>query len=100
MYCYYGTVLYDEVLFVVYCNNFYFIFVNLQSNSIANAIYMGKWYKYDVKSRKALISIMEQSKKTITLTAGKVLEISVVTFTMVKLKFGKPSKYFLYCFRF
>ncbi|XP_064212452.1 odorant receptor Or1-like [Tribolium castaneum] len=65
MYCYYGTVLYDE------------------SNSIASAIYMGTWYEYDVKSRKALINLMERSKKPIHLRAGKVLEMSVETFTMI-----------------
>nr|XP_015839868.1 PREDICTED: odorant receptor 46a, isoform A-like [Tribolium castaneum] len=80
MYCYYGTVLYDE------------------SNSIASAIYMGTWYEYDVKSRKALINLMERSKKPIHLRAGKVLEMSVETFTMVNVTFTVPVFGLLYIF--
>jgi hypothetical protein len=47
---------------------------------------MGEWYKYDVASRKALIILMERSKKPMIVTAGKILDLSLVTFTTVKLK--------------
>ncbi|RZC32666.1 7tm 6 domain containing protein, partial [Asbolus verrucosus] len=64
IYCYYGTVLFEE------------------SNTLTNAIYMGRWYEYDVKSRKALVILMERSKKPILITAGTILDVSVGTFTM------------------
>jgi hypothetical protein len=54
-----------------------------QSNNLASAVYMGKWYEYDIKSRKALIILMERSKKPIIITAGKMLDLSLVTFTTV-----------------
>lgn len=44
---------------------------------------MGTWYDYDIKSKKALIILMERSKRPITLSAGKILEMSLDTFTMV-----------------
>nr|XP_015839893.1 PREDICTED: odorant receptor Or1-like [Tribolium castaneum] len=65
LYSYYGTLLYDE------------------SNSLTNAIYMGRWYEYDIKSKKALIVIMERSKKPMIVTAGKILDLSLVTFTTI-----------------
>jgi hypothetical protein len=44
---------------------------------------MGNWYRYDLKSRKALLVLMERSKKPVIITAGKVLDLSLVTFTTV-----------------
>ncbi|XP_044258924.1 odorant receptor 94b-like [Tribolium madens] len=64
-YCYYGTILYEE------------------SNSLNDAVYMGNWYKYDVKSRKSLIILMERTKKPSIVSAGKVLHLSLVTFTTI-----------------
>ncbi|RZB40832.1 7tm 6 domain containing protein, partial [Asbolus verrucosus] len=51
------------------------------SNSLTNAIYMGQWYDYDVKSKRALITLMERSKVPITVTSGKILDLSLTTFT-------------------
>lgn len=45
---------------------------------------MGQWYKYDLKSRNALIILMERSKKPMIVTAGKILDLSLVTFTTVR----------------
>ncbi|RZC35895.1 uncharacterized protein BDFB_003881 [Asbolus verrucosus] len=67
LYCYYGSTLIEE------------------SNNLANAIYMGKWYDYDAKSKKGLIMLMERSKKPMTVTAGKILDLSLVTFTTLPL---------------
>ncbi|KAJ3666963.1 hypothetical protein Zmor_002379 [Zophobas morio] len=64
-YCYYGTILYEE------------------SNSLSNAIYMGNWYDYDINSKKDLIFLMERSKRPISVTAGKILDLSVDTFVMI-----------------
>jgi hypothetical protein len=54
-----------------------------QSNDLITAVYMGSWYEYDIKSRKALITLMERSKNPITITVGKILNLSLATFTMV-----------------
>nr|XP_015839871.1 PREDICTED: odorant receptor 85b-like [Tribolium castaneum] len=64
-YCYYGTNLSEEC------------------DKITTSVYMGKWYKYDVKSRKALILLMERSKKPTIVSAGKILDLSVETFTTI-----------------
>ncbi|RZC41684.1 7tm 6 domain containing protein [Asbolus verrucosus] len=51
------------------------------SNALTNSIYMGNWYEYDIKSRKALITLMERSKIPMKVTAGKILDLSLETFT-------------------
>ncbi|RZC40935.1 7tm 6 domain containing protein, partial [Asbolus verrucosus] len=63
LYSYYGTTLFEE------------------SNTLTDAIYMGHWYEYDINSKKALIVLMERSKKPMIVTAGKILDLSLVTFT-------------------
>jgi hypothetical protein len=40
------------------------------SRDLITAVYMGSWYEYDIKSRKALIILMECSKNPITITVG------------------------------
>ncbi|XP_063912011.1 odorant receptor Or1-like [Zophobas morio] len=64
-YCYYGTALYEE------------------SNTLTNAIYTAKWYDYDPRSKKALIILMERSKKPIVVTAGRILDLSLDTFIKI-----------------
>lgn len=44
---------------------------------------MSQWYEYDIKSRKALIILMERAKRPLTITAGKLLNLSLETFMMV-----------------
>jgi hypothetical protein len=46
---------------------------------------MGNWYEYDIKSQKDLALLMERAKRPIVVTCGKILDLSVVTFTMVDL---------------
>ncbi|XP_023310033.1 odorant receptor Or1-like [Anoplophora glabripennis] len=65
LYCYSGTLLYEE------------------SNSVINAIYMSEWYTYDEKSKKALLTLMERAKRPIKVTAGKLLDLSLATFTAI-----------------
>nr|XP_015840912.1 PREDICTED: odorant receptor Or1-like isoform X3 [Tribolium castaneum] len=67
LYSYYGTILYEE------------------NQTLTNAVYMGKWYNYDTKSRKALVILMERSKRPMLVTAGKILDLSLETFTTVKM---------------
>ncbi|KAJ3666961.1 hypothetical protein Zmor_002379 [Zophobas morio] len=64
-YCYYGTVLYEE------------------SDSLTNADYIGNWYDYDAESKKDLILLLERSQRPIVVTAGKILDLSVTTFTTI-----------------
>ncbi|RZB40583.1 7tm 6 domain containing protein [Asbolus verrucosus] len=54
-----------------------------ESNNLTKAIYMSQWYEYDVKSRKALIILMESSQKPVIVTAGKILDVSLETFGIV-----------------
>ncbi|RZC38331.1 7tm 6 domain containing protein [Asbolus verrucosus] len=65
LYCYYGTILYEE------------------SNTLTDAIYMGKWYEYDMKSQKVLLTLIERSKRPMIVTAGKILDLSLQTFTTI-----------------
>ncbi|XP_063912174.1 odorant receptor Or1-like [Zophobas morio] len=65
LYCYFGSILIDE------------------SNSLTDAIYMGEWYTYDIKARRSLITLMERSKRPMVVTAGKILDLSLVTFTTI-----------------
>ncbi|XP_063919337.1 odorant receptor 43a-like [Zophobas morio] len=51
------------------------------NNELRDAIYLGPWYRYDVKIRKTLLIIMERSKVPITLTAGKVVNLDYGIFT-------------------
>jgi hypothetical protein len=44
---------------------------------------MGNWYDYDVKSRKALITLMESSQQPMIVTAGKIIDLSLTTFVAV-----------------
>jgi hypothetical protein len=45
---------------------------------------MSKWYDYTPQSKKALLILMERCKRPIIITAGKVLEVSLETFILVK----------------
>jgi hypothetical protein len=45
---------------------------------------MSKWYEYNVTSKRALIILMERSKRPMIVTAGKVFDLSLQTFTTVK----------------
>jgi hypothetical protein len=44
---------------------------------------MGQWYDYEEKAKKSLIILMERSKRPMIVTAGKILDLSLVTFTTV-----------------
>ncbi|KAJ8943466.1 hypothetical protein NQ314_009748, partial [Rhamnusium bicolor] len=53
------------------------------SNTVTTAIYMSEWYNFDQKSKKALITLMERAKRPMMVTAGKILDLSLETFTMI-----------------
>jgi hypothetical protein len=45
---------------------------------------MSKWYDYNGQSRRALLILMERTKRSMHVSAGKVLDLSLETFTMVR----------------
>ncbi|RZB39973.1 7tm 6 domain containing protein [Asbolus verrucosus] len=51
------------------------------NNHLADSIYMSRWYEYDSKSKKALFLLMERSKRPMILTAGKIIALTLETFT-------------------
>ncbi|KAJ3656608.1 hypothetical protein Zmor_015673 [Zophobas morio] len=65
LYSFFGTTLYEE------------------NQTLIQAVYMGKWYEYDLKSRRALIILMERSRRPMNVTAGKILDLSLETFTTI-----------------
>ncbi|KAJ3656604.1 hypothetical protein Zmor_015671 [Zophobas morio] len=64
-YCYYGTILFEE------------------SFSLTTSAYMSEWYEYSLKSKRGLIIFMERCKKPIIVTSGKILDLSLDTFTTI-----------------
>jgi hypothetical protein len=44
---------------------------------------MSKWYEYNIETKKALVILMQRSNKSMVVTAAKVFELSLETFTMV-----------------
>ncbi|KAJ3666953.1 hypothetical protein Zmor_002371 [Zophobas morio] len=64
-YCYFGTLLYEE------------------NNTLMTAIYMSQWYEYDIESRKLLITIMEQAKRPMVVTAAKLVDLTLETFVTI-----------------
>nr|QUP79568.1 odorant receptor 8 [Monochamus saltuarius] len=65
MYCFSGTLLRDE------------------SDTVITAIYMGDWYNYNQKCKKALLILMERAKRPMKVTAGKLMDLTVETFTTI-----------------
>ncbi|EEZ99310.2 odorant receptor 68 [Tribolium castaneum] len=64
-FCHFGTLLYEE------------------SSTISDAIYMGSWYDYDKKSKQALTILMERTKRPVIVIAGKLVQLSLITFSMI-----------------
>ncbi|RZC40711.1 7tm 6 domain containing protein [Asbolus verrucosus] len=55
----------------------------MRSNLLITSVYMGNWYEYDIKSKKALIIFMESSKRPMIAVAGKLFELSLGTFVTI-----------------
>ncbi|KAJ3666967.1 hypothetical protein Zmor_002383 [Zophobas morio] len=64
-YCYYGTLLIEE------------------SKTLPTAVYMSRWYEYNIQTKKTLNILMERSKRPMVVTAGKLFDLSLDTFTTV-----------------
>jgi hypothetical protein len=50
---------------------------------LTNAAYMSEWYEYDIKSKRTLIILMERCQRPMIVTSGKILDLSLITFTKV-----------------
>lgn len=80
-YCYFGTLLFQEVSL----RSLKFIIIGFffKNNTLNEAIYLSRWYEYDVKCRKSLIILMERSKRPMVVTAGKITTVTIATFMEV-----------------
>lgn len=58
---------------------------------------MGNWYDYDKKSKQALTILMERAKRPTILISGKLVELSLITFSMVFIFFN-TSAHFSVCY--
>nr|AXM05152.1 odorant receptor [Campoletis chlorideae] len=58
----------------------------LHSERIALAAYSGKWWKFDNRYKNTLIILILRAQRPLVLTAGKILILSLETFTSVSFK--------------
>ncbi|XP_076275406.1 odorant receptor Or1-like isoform X1 [Rhynchophorus ferrugineus] len=65
MYCYAGSLIYNETL------------------SLNSDLYISNWLDLDLKCQKALIIIMEYGKHPFIIRAGKLVDLSLDTFTLI-----------------
>ncbi|XP_063912019.1 odorant receptor 4-like [Zophobas morio] len=64
-YCYFGTLLYEE------------------SDTLVTAIYLSQWYEYPVEAQKIIFTLMERAKQPMILSAEKLLDLTLDTFTAI-----------------
>ncbi|XP_063912014.1 odorant receptor 94a-like [Zophobas morio] len=73
----------NVVLVEVYFYCYYGSRLSVESDSLRDAIYMGPWYTCDIRTQRTLLIIMERAKIPVIVTAGKLVDLSLVTFTTV-----------------
>lgn len=56
----------------------------LQSKTIGSAAYNSAWYNLKPKESRLLLFIIARAQKQITLTAGKMMDLNLETFTSVR----------------
>jgi len=65
----------------------YFIFLHyFQSKLIADAVYESLWYDLPSNQRKIITFVIMRSQKQLMITAGRVTNLSLETFTSVTIK--------------
>nr|WJJ63313.1 odorant receptor 13 [Pachyrhinus yasumatsui] len=57
--------------------------IQTMSESLGTACYISRWYETDTKTKKMITIFMEQSKRSVTLTAAKLFPLSLTTLTMI-----------------
>ncbi|XP_030750801.1 odorant receptor Or1-like [Sitophilus oryzae] len=65
MYCYAGSLIYNETLF------------------FNSDLYITNWINLDLKSKRALITLMEYGKRPFVIRAGKLFDLSLDTFAFI-----------------
>ncbi|XP_018364808.1 PREDICTED: odorant receptor 13a-like [Trachymyrmex cornetzi] len=58
-------------------------YLSLKGKSIANAIYESLWYDIPSNKNKIIVFIIMRSQKRLTITAGKMMDMSLETFTRI-----------------
>ncbi|XP_011694600.1 PREDICTED: odorant receptor 4-like [Wasmannia auropunctata] len=58
-------------------------YLNLKSKSIADAAYESLWYDLPLNQRKIVMFIIMRSQKQFVITAGKITNLSLETFTHI-----------------
>ncbi|GLV41243.1 Odorant receptor 83a [Carabus blaptoides fortunei] len=76
LYCMAITV---EIFFYCWYGNELF----LTSTTVGDAVYMSDWHRFGPRVNKLLFIIMERSKRPLRLTAGKLFQLSLDTFTSI-----------------
>ncbi|XP_018301281.1 odorant receptor 4-like [Mycetomoellerius zeteki] len=58
-------------------------YLNFKSKSIANAAYESLWYNLLSNQKKTIIFVIMRSQKQIMITAGRITNLSLETFTRI-----------------
>ncbi|KAJ3643967.1 hypothetical protein Zmor_026646 [Zophobas morio] len=77
------AVYFSVILVQIYFYCYYGSTISEECDSLTDAIYMAEWYNYDVKIQKSLLILMERSTKPVVVTAGKTVDLSLLTFTTI-----------------
>lgn len=70
----------------------------MQSQNIVQACYECEWYEFDAPARRTLFIIMERAKRPLKLTAAKIAELSLETFTKVRHQHKEIRVHYSECF--
>ncbi|XP_063912027.1 odorant receptor 33b-like [Zophobas morio] len=75
---------YDTLCICDFVSNLLLLLLRYNANnSLPVSIYMGRWYNYDHATKKALILFMERSKRPMVVTVGRLLGLTLDTFTLI-----------------
>jgi len=74
----------------------YFIFFLFQSKMIGNAAYDSLWYDFPAKESRTVLFLIVRSQKRLTITSGKIVDLSLERFTSVRLNLYLSLAFF--CF--
>lgn len=88
--CYIGQLLLDEVVQTALLQSRVIIYFNMnlyfQSNNLARTCITLNWYHFPTRKARCLILIIIMSNYPVKLTAAKVVDVSLTTFTDVSMK--------------
>lgn len=88
--CYVGQILIDEVYVLYYILHTFMISVTrlnfIQGNNVRRMSITIDWYRFPAKEARNLILVIIMSSYPVKLTAGKVVDISLSTYTDVRIQ--------------